>query len=158
MFTFFHDKFFSKFFYDQFKWEHVGSRVYTPSPAVPPMATGGLQNSSFWEDFSRALSVSQGHGKSQDRPKCLLTVNSQCEMWQPNSYYLVVPLGRKPIIRRITPQTSSLLGPQICHPCTPPIFSPIHSPLVRPSYLLDSFHFILPSWPTLVQCHPGLPG
>lgn len=148
-------KFFSKFFYDQFRvpeWRTPSHLQYLLWPQA------GSKTQRFWEDFSRAvfLWTKVMENDRTDLNACSLLIHSvKCDY---KSYYLVVPLGRKPIIRRITPQTSSLLGPQICHPCTPPVFSPILNPLVRPSYLLDSFHFILPSWPTLVQAHPGLPG
>lgn len=133
------------------------------SPAVPPMTTGWLQNSTFLTlvyHYHRLLWTKVMENDRTELNACSLFINSQYKMWLLTSYSLVVPPDRKPTISRM-PQTSSFWSPKSVIR-DPSIFLTNPQPHVQtflsPNDLLfPSTLFCLLEY-TLVPSHPVLPG
>lgn len=96
-------------------------------------------------------SVNQSRGQCQDRTqppaRCLLIHGVKCEMRNVTTQFLLS--SRSPrqegYCKQSNPPNLQLLEPKIWHPCCPSFFLLTHNPMFRTSYLLGSFHFILPS-------------
>lgn len=131
------------------------------SPAVPPMTTGWLQNSTFLRLlYHRLLWTEVMENDRTELNDCSLFINSQRKMWLPNSYSLVGPPGRKPTISRM-PQTSNSWSPKSVIR-DPSIFLTHPQPHVQTFWssndLLIPYTLLCLLEYTLVPSHPVLPG